>query len=149
MENTLATPTVIPGVPLWDNICLYNYSADPITLIKPDCANIITRWLGSDGKPAVTRDRHIKAYGIPNDLITIPGDDNDPTTDDNKYCINCDISQTIAPENLNPGTTYDVDHWYSDWLKDRWIDTGVRGSDWRAVLPQQMEGLDEYPVVCG
>ena len=125
MANTLAgISTVIPGAPLWDNICFYNKSANPITLIKPDCANTITRWLGPDGKPAVTRDRHIKAYGIPNDLITIPGDDGDPATDDNKYCINCDIAQTIAPENLNPGTTYEVDHWYSDWLQDRWIATG-------------------------
>ena len=61
------------------------------------------------------RDRHIKVYGIPTDLLTIPGL--------GEYRINCDIAQTIAPENLSAGATYDVDHWYSDWLKDRWVDT--------------------------
>ena len=92
-----------------------------MTLIKPDCANTVTRWLGPDGKPAVTRDRHIKAYGIPNDLITIAAGE--------EYCINCDISQTIAPENLSPGETYDVDHLYTDLLQDRWVESDECGGE--------------------
>ena len=110
-----------PGEPLWDKICFRNTSASPMTLIRPDCANTVTRWLGPGGKPAVTRDRHIKAYGIPNDLITIEVGQ--------EYCINCDIAQTIAPENLSPGATYEVDHLYTDLLQDRWVESAECGGE--------------------
>ena len=119
MSSNLAGSTITLGASQWDTICFKNDSTEAITLIKPDCANITTRWING-GVPAVTRDRHIKIYGIPNDLLTIPGP--------GEYCINCDIAQTIAPENLSTGATYDVDHWYSDWLKDRWIDTNECGA---------------------
>ena len=122
--GTISAPA---GAPLWDEICIKNNGTDPITMIRPDCINTRTWWTTGGGNLVVPRDRHGKAYDIPRDLITLAGTTVPSTPPDlsfppypaSEYCFTCDISQTVAPENLTPGT-YKIEHWYDDWYQDPW-----------------------------
>ena len=107
------------GEPLWERICVQNKSAAPITIIQPDCFNITTRWTKNDGTLVVPNDRHGKAYGIPNDLITLSAWDSSPGAEnaEAQACVSCEISDTVAPENLAEGD-YKVDHTYTNWVQD-------------------------------
>ena len=98
------------GEPIWATLCATNSSDATITIIRPDCFNITTRWRRSkDLSLVIPRDRHLKAYGIPQDLITLDVGAS--------ACVNCDLSETVAPKNLKPGS-YLVDHTYSNWMQD-------------------------------
>lgn len=98
--------------PHWERICVKNSSRDRITIVRPDCYNIQTKWRkASDLSLIVPRDRHGNAYGIPDDLMTLqPG---------KEACVHCDLSETVAPENL-PAGNYLVDHIYTNWVQDRY-----------------------------
>lgn len=119
-DDTAPQDPVMKGTPLWDKICVKNTDTNAITIIRPDCFNIHTRWRKvSDQSLVIPRDRHGEAYGIPGDLITLQ-----PS---GEACVYCDLSETVAPENLKAtttGTAYSVDHTYTNWVQDpgwKWV----------------------------
>jgi len=134
------------GSPLWDTICIQNESTtNPITIIRPDCYNVKTYWKDSGGNIVVPRDRHGKAYGIPTDLITLAkkATSPDPPDPNSKYCITCDISETVAPENLSVDQ-YTIQHWYSNWFQDQWYD---RSTGTCNAVTEGGAGSECYPNV--
>ncbi len=167
--GTISAPA---GAPLWDEICIKNNGTDPITMIRPDCINTRTWWSNKvetlwfqeigTGKPTIFREislpwpvqQYHQHHLIFLFLLILPA----------STVSQCDISQTVAPENLTPGT-YKIDHWYADWYQDPWYNESTSTCNpptyedptspcysglwigWMRTAQKDVEILAEVPVV--
>jgi hypothetical protein len=116
---TLQAPSTIaqPGQPIWVTATFFNGTPDPpIQTIQPDCFNTFFSVTDSSGNPLPPTCRQHAAYGIPDDVITIPAN--------SQFTVTCDLSEMYPPEVLTAGTkpstgvTYHVRATYSNYIQD-------------------------------
>ena len=106
-----------PNQPVLVTATFRNTSGQDILTIRPDCTNTTFQVTSTpiEGPPSVLspiiRER---AYGIPNDLVTIPNG--------GSFTVSCDLAEQYYPSVLwqNEGTiTYNVQAIYSNFIVDR------------------------------
>ena len=109
-----------PHEPVLVTATFQNTSGADILTIRPDCINTNFKVTFGGSEPQlispIIRER---AYGIPNDLITIPAG--------GSYTVTCDLAEQFYPSALWQGstTTYNVQAEYSNFIADK--DLGPNG----------------------
>jgi parallel beta-helix repeat protein len=111
-----------PGQPIWVTGTFYNGTGQAIQTIQPDCFNTFFSVTDGAGNPLPPSCRQHAAYGIPDDVITIPAN--------SQFTVNCDLSEMYPPEVLTAGTggaqvTYNVVTTYSNYIQDPDFVAGV------------------------
>jgi hypothetical protein len=107
-ETMLPPAPAPPGGSLPISATFTNNTGQAIQTIKPDCYNT-TFTVYSGTTPLLPRDRVWTAYGIPNDVITIPAGQS--------FTVDCDLSDMYDPEVLTTGN-YTVQATYSNYIQD-------------------------------
>jgi len=104
-----------PHDPVLVTATFRNTSGQDILTIRPDCVNTNFKVTSGFGEGTFVVDPIIreKAYGIPNDLITIPAGSN--------FSVTCDLAEQYYPSALWRGgqLTYGVEAEYSNFIVDR------------------------------
>jgi hypothetical protein len=109
-ETVTPPPTAAPGAPKWVTATFKNETGFDIQTIQPDCINTIFT-VNPTGSPTTILDPryHHRAYGVPDDVITILAGQN--------FTVTCDLNELFDPEVLTSGTggapvTYDLQATY-------------------------------------
>ena len=109
-----------PHEPVLVTATFQNTSGQDILTIRPDCINTNFKvTFGSIEPQLINPIIRERAYGIPNDLITIPAG--------GSYTVTCDLAEQYYPSALWQGgtTTYNVEAEYSNFIADK--DLGPNG----------------------
>ena len=109
-----------PHEPVLVTATFQNTSGQDILTIRPDCINTNFKvTFGSIEPQLINPIIRERAYGIPNDLITIPAG--------GSYSVTCDLAEQYYPSALWNGstTTYNVEAEYSNFIVDK--DLGPNG----------------------
>lgn len=109
-----ATPVPVGG-PIPVTTTFDNKTGFDIVTIKPDCFNTFFEVKDLNGNLLPPLCRIPAAYGIPNDLITIPAG--------GQFSVTCDLSQMYDPQVLTLGS-YTAKATYSNYIQDPDLVTG-------------------------
>ncbi len=106
--------SVRPGEPLWVTARFVNNMGKPIRTIRPDCFNTTFTVQDGEGRILPPQYRIRKAYGIPDDVVTLPP---------GMFTVRCDLSEMHRPDVLTSGpggapVTYRVKAVYANTIQD-------------------------------
>lgn len=118
LSETLQAPgtPALLGQPITVTAKFVNGTGNAIQTISPDCFNTFFEVNDQQGNPLPPRCRVRAAYGIPNDVITIPAG--------SQFTVTCDLSEMYDPQVLIPGL-YNVQATYSNYIQDPDIVNGI------------------------
>jgi uncharacterized delta-60 repeat protein len=118
-ETLESPPPARPGEELRVTATFTNGTGASIQTIQPDCYNTFFSVTDSGGNPLPPTDRVWRAYGIPDDVITL--------ADGESFSVTCDLSEMYPPEVLTTGD-YTLQATYSNFIQDPRIAQGACGS---------------------
>src|SRR5207245_11201555 len=85
-----------PGAPKWVTATFANDTRADIHTIRQDCINTLFTLNPAGSPSAILPPRyHHRAYGVPDDVITIPAGQN--------FAVTCDLNEWFDPEVLTFG----------------------------------------------
>lgn len=105
----MPTGTFMPGEPIWVTATFSNNTSQAIQTISPDCFNTTFTVKDQLGNILPPRYRIRAAYGIPADVVTIPGG--------GSFSVTCDLSEMVDPQNWASGT-HNVEATYANDIQD-------------------------------